>query len=119
MKNTGYRQRNRKLQYQIAGTILVVACIGFALLYFWQKYDARQDALRQAEQEEQEALEEARQQAEEEDTQSASAVVLPRQETQEQADVLQEQESANQTAQADAGVQAQSDTSAGEEDLHF
>ena len=48
MKNTGYRQRNRKLQYQIAGTILVVACIGFALLYFWQKYDARQDALRQA-----------------------------------------------------------------------
>ena len=119
MKNTGYRQRNRKLQYQIAGTILVVACIGFALLYFWQKYDARQDALRQAEQEEQEALEEARQQAEEEDTQSASAVVLPRQETQEQADVLQEQESANQAAQADAGVQAQSDTSAGEEDLHF
>lgn len=120
MKNTGYRQRNRKLQYQIAGTILVVACIGFALLYFWQKYDARQDALRQAEQEEQEALEEARQQAEEEeDTQSASAVVLPRQETQEQADVLQEQESANQTAQADAGVQTQSDTSAGEEDLHF
>ena len=120
MKNTGYRQRNRKLQYQIAGTILVVACIGFALLYFWQKYDARQDALRQAEQEEQEALEEARQQAEEEeDTQSASAVVLPRQETQEQADVLQEQESANQAAQADAGVQAQSDTSAGEEELHF
>lgn len=114
MKNTGYRQRNRKLQYQIAGTILVVACIGFALLYFWQKYDARQDALRQAEQEEQEALEEAGRQAEEEeDTQSASAVVLPRQETQEQADVLQEQESANQVAQA------QSDTSAGEEDLHF
>lgn len=53
MKNTGYRQRNRKLQYQIAGTILVVACVGFALLYFWQKYDARQEALRQAEQEEQ------------------------------------------------------------------
>ncbi len=67
MKNTGYRQRNRKLQYQIAGTILVVACVGFALLYFWQKYDARQEALRQAEQEEQEALEEARAQAEEEE----------------------------------------------------
>lgn len=118
MKNTGYRQRNRKLQYQIAGTILVVACIGFALLYFWQKYDARQDALRQAEQEEQEALEEARQKAEEkEDTQSASAVVLPRQETQEQTDVLQEP--ANQTAQADGGAQARSDTSAGEENLHF
>ncbi|MFQ6880293.1 MAG: peptidoglycan DD-metalloendopeptidase family protein [Oscillospiraceae bacterium] len=119
MKNTGYRQRNRKLQYQIAGTILVVACVGFALLYFWQKYDARQEALRQAEQEEQEALEEARAQAEEEDTESASAVVLPRQDTQEQAGVLQEQESANQAAQADAGVQAQSNTSAGEEDLHF
>ena len=117
MKNTGYRQRNRKLQYQIAGTILVVACVGFALLYFWQKYDARQEALRQAEQEEQEALEEARAQAEEEDTESASAVVLPRQDTQEQAGVLQEQESANQAAQADAGVQAQSNTSAGEEDL--
>lgn len=61
MKNTGYRQRNRKLQYQIAGTILVVACVGFALLYFWQKYDARQEALRQAEQEEQESANQAAQ----------------------------------------------------------
>ena len=61
-----------------------------------------------------EALEEARQQAEEEeDTKSASAVVLPARRPKEQADVLQEQESANQAAQADAGVQAQSITSAG------
>ena len=114
MKNTGYRQRNRKLQYQIAGTILVVACIGFALLYFWQKYDARQDALRQAEQEEQEALEEARAQAEEEDTESASAVVLPRQDTQEQAGALQEQTTLNPEVQTETGVQEQAETSSQE-----
>lgn len=118
MKNTGYRQRNRKLQYQIAGTILVVACIGFALLYFWQKYDARQEALRQAEQEEQEALEEARQQAEE-DAQSASAVVLPRQDTQEQTQTIQDQATLNQEVQTGNGVQEQAETSSQEEALHF
>lgn len=109
MKNTGYYQRNRRLQYQIAGTILVVACIGFALLFFWQKYEARQEALRQAELEEkaEQAMEERE---EEEDTESASAVVEPETET-EQTTVQISEPKAEQSQQ-----ETVSDVS---EELHF
>lgn len=83
MKNTGYHKRNVKIQYQIAGTVLVVACIGFALLFFWQKYDSKQDALRQAKLEEEAEQEKAeREKEKEEESKSASAVIEPKQEPQ-------------------------------------
>ena len=114
MKNTGYHPKNRRLQYQIAGTVLVVACIGFALLYFWQKYEARQDALRQAELEEQAQQELAeKEKEEEEESKIASAVIEPKQQvTEEQPQDAQEPaESQTQQTQQAAPTAA--------EDLHF
>lgn len=112
MKNTGYHQRNVKIQYQIAGTILVVACIGFALLFFWQKYEQKQDALRQVELKEEAELERAEKEKEkEEESRSASAVVEPKQEQQ-----TQEQPVMENTAQQQAQTQ---ETKPAAEELHF
>lgn len=111
MKNTGYHQRNVKIQYQIAGTILVVACVGFALLFFWQKYEAKQDALRQAELAEEAELERAEKEKKEE-SKSASAVVEPKQEQQ-----APTQPAAEKTDLQPEQKQATKPTAA--EELHF
>ncbi len=107
MKNTGYHQKNRRLQYQVAGTILVVACLGFAMVYFWQRYETKQREGQQASQE-----------TEKEDTvksESVSAVVEPKQ----QENIAQETDPEDETVAVTAEPQPETADAAAVPELHF